>query len=62
MPAARHPVTARGLDAGAWYSSHSLGKVLAGKSHPTRADGIAEPFTRPVGPAFALLFSHGVHR
>lgn len=62
LPAARHPVTARGLDAGAWHSSYCLGKVLAGKSHPTRADGIAEPFTRPVGPAFVLLFSHGVHR
>ena len=62
LPAARLPVTARGLDAGAWHSSYCLGKVLAGKSHPTRADGIAEPFTRPVGPAFVLLFSHGVHR
>ena len=62
LPAAQHPVAARGVDAGAWHSAHSLGKVLAGQSHPTRADGIAVAFTRPAGPAFVLLFSHGVHR
>lgn len=62
LPAAQHPVTARGVDAGAWHSSQSLGKVLAGQSHPTRADGIAVAFTRPAGPTFVLLFSYGVHR